>query len=1066
MVAAGTCLCLSSRLHGAVINWINPAGGLANVASNWSPAQVPTAADDLSFNLAGFYSVTYGADVGTTRTQTYRQGTVTASLGSHTITSQLQVGQLNGNNATLNMSGIVTSTSFVTVGRDAGSIGVLTVNPGINTLTASGAGFDIIIGQAGQGTLNIAGGNQVRIDTNADDIIIGNLSGSIGTVNVSSTNPQLAVLRINNTAPGADLIIGASGTGSLNLGTRASVTAGFNAFIALNPGSVGVLSLTDSIINASSALNVPNDLHVGHNTTAAAAGTATITINDDGIVQAGVGATTGTLFLGDANGGSGTINLIQGEVRTQNFVIDPVNGHFNHTGGRLRILPGGSFTTNTRLELSGSSATNAPYAEFRTSTGTLTGGFRIGNTGFGDLEITQGAIVNAIPQPPGGTGSGLMMIGHAAGSEGTLTISGAGSRLITSDIPAGFTIGSAGTGHVILSDHATLDTHSHILMAATPASVATLDIESSSTVVSHAGLYIGGLSAPQGAATINLSGSSSLVAPEARLRVGSALDINDSTVTIANSATLEGLTTLAQGAELAAASIILNGYLAGSGNVYGVISASPNSVISAIGGDLFLGSPTNAPNSFTSSGTLAVNDQSVHILSSSPWLAETITMGGGSINGTGGVVFSPNGSFTGGGSINTPMQFDAQTFVRAEINPGFTFNAPVTGHLRASNGSTITFAAGGDFTGQGNIATAVRSEEEASITATGDLSLGLDSINNCVQLVGPLHVGSHLVTLRSNTPANLGVLTTVEGGTLQGPADNSHIIPIGNLELTIIDPVPLVLSAGVVVSGRGSVTTKIQAFPTSLIQLTGNMSFVGSGGSSIISGVGNQYIPWDATFNVGPHAATFGGIHQMGGIARVDGGMIEAGFLRILGTLSGHGVLRSAAAVQNIGLISPGGANIGEFVIQGPFESASTTEGGSTLEVDVDGDQGSLHDTIRVEGGDVTLAGHIRVRVLSVPPDPAVEYPLITTDTGIITGAFDTADLPAGMTLVYRSQEVVLTGFCPADFNQDGGIDGSDVDAFFASWESGDAAADVNRDGGVDGSDVGVFFSLWEAGGC
>ncbi|MBS0195994.1 MAG: hypothetical protein JSR77_04475 [Planctomycetes bacterium] len=55
---------------------------------------------------------------------------------------------------------------------------------------------------------------------------------------------------------------------------------------------------------------------------------------------------------------------------------------------------------------------------------------------------------------------------------------------------------------------------------------------------------------------------------------------------------------------------------------------------------------------------------------------------------------------------------------------------------------------------------------------------------------------------------------------------------------------------------------------------------------------------------------------------------------------------------------------------------------------------------------------------------------------------------------------------CPADFNQDGGIDGADVDAFFAAWESGDPSADVNQDGGVDGADVSVFFAAWEAGGC
>lgn len=55
---------------------------------------------------------------------------------------------------------------------------------------------------------------------------------------------------------------------------------------------------------------------------------------------------------------------------------------------------------------------------------------------------------------------------------------------------------------------------------------------------------------------------------------------------------------------------------------------------------------------------------------------------------------------------------------------------------------------------------------------------------------------------------------------------------------------------------------------------------------------------------------------------------------------------------------------------------------------------------------------------------------------------------------------------CPADFNQDGGIDGSDVDAFFTQWEAGNAAADTNQDGGVDGSDIAFFFQAWEAGGC
>jgi hypothetical protein len=40
------------------------------------------------------------------------------------------------------------------------------------------------------------------------------------------------------------------------------------------------------------------------------------------------------------------------------------------------------------------------------------------------------------------------------------------------------------------------------------------------------------------------------------------------------------------------------------------------------------------------------------------------------------------------------------------------------------------------------------------------------------------------------------------------------------------------------------------------------------------------------------------------------------------------------------------------------------------------------------------------------------------------------------------------------------------VAAFFGQWENGHCDADVNADGGVDGADVDSFFAAWEAGGC
>ncbi|MCX5691643.1 MAG: hypothetical protein NTV94_17935 [Planctomycetota bacterium] len=68
-------------------------------------------------------------------------------------------------------------------------------------------------------------------------------------------------------------------------------------------------------------------------------------------------------------------------------------------------------------------------------------------------------------------------------------------------------------------------------------------------------------------------------------------------------------------------------------------------------------------------------------------------------------------------------------------------------------------------------------------------------------------------------------------------------------------------------------------------------------------------------------------------------------------------------------------------------------------------------------------------------------------------------------TQIYRAF-VAYTDYkpCYADFNSDGGVDGSDIEAFFRTWEAGDG--DINLDGGVDGADIETFFIQWEAGGC
>jgi hypothetical protein len=96
----------------------------------------------------------------------------------------------------------------------------------------------------------------------------------------------------------------------------------------------------------------------------------------------------------------------------------------------------------------------------------------------------------------------------------------------------------------------------------------------------------------------------------------------------------------------------------------------------------------------------------------------------------------------------------------------------------------------------------------------------------------------------------------------------------------------------------------------------------------------------------------------------------------------------------------------------------------------------------------ITGSGTATLSVADVGLADAGNYDLRVTNT---CGSFTTA-------------AVRLDLICAADFNQDGGVDGGDVVAFFGAWSAGESNADISQDGGVDGSDVNAFFDRWEAG--
>lgn len=98
-------------------------------------------------------------------------------------------------------------------------------------------------------------------------------------------------------------------------------------------------------------------------------------------------------------------------------------------------------------------------------------------------------------------------------------------------------------------------------------------------------------------------------------------------------------------------------------------------------------------------------------------------------------------------------------------------------------------------------------------------------------------------------------------------------------------------------------------------------------------------------------------------------------------------------------------------------------------------------------------------------------YAFTLTHSSRLSGIDVTQPLQPG-TLCSFDLTTVATGVaivpppCSADFNQDGGVDGADVEAFFLTWMTGEPAGDVNQDGGTDGGDIETFIVQWQNGGC
>jgi T5SS/PEP-CTERM-associated repeat protein/autotransporter-associated beta strand protein len=298
-----------------------------------------------------------------------------------------------------------TPTSGVDATIDATSPNAPNIAGGITSNTAQ-----LFIGQSATGALIVSNGSLVTYG----HLWLGYDAGASGTLSATGSGSQVYV--------NGNLQVGYNGTGAVSLSHGADFS-GIYAFLGMNSaGSKGSLTLD----GAGTTFTLNNDLHVG------IMGTGALSITNGATFygsQFHLGTNVGAV-------GTATVDGVGSSLTTDAFSTVGSAG-----SGTLNIRNGGvvSAGTNDVLfignDVTGSGVVNVDGAGSRLNANTS-----VGYAGTGVLNVTNGGTVY--------DSGGNLEIGFQSGSNGTATVSGAGSSLTAYGVYVGYN----GTGTLTLSN--------------------------------------------------------------------------------------------------------------------------------------------------------------------------------------------------------------------------------------------------------------------------------------------------------------------------------------------------------------------------------------------------------------------------------------------------------------------------------------------------------------------------------------------------------------------------------------------------------------------------------------
>ncbi len=369
-------------------------------AGNWSPATVPTLADNVFINNGGTARVNGNGNTAQARNITL--GSVAGDDGTiRVVNDNILSTLMSGGNGDLRVGDGGTGTLIV---RDTGEVdiqgrmvvGRQTNSSGVVDVSSSGglAGLatldNAIIGGDGMGTMDVHDGGSVYTGfLTTANAFVGDTANGNGSVTVRGEDGGgvSSQWHVSN-----NLAVGNAGTGNLEVHNGGYVTAGNNMIIGRGTGSVGTVlveglgavsgnssQLDVGFISGNGNLGVGGDGNVG--------GQGTLTIRNSGIVNV-----ANNMVVWGPNGmGGGRSELGVDSTYTLN-----VGGALTFDGGRLNIIGDGvDFVNNVIVDnfpgpdLNGMHV-NVSDGNSATFSGDINGNGQVVKNGTGTLTITSG----------------------------------------------------------------------------------------------------------------------------------------------------------------------------------------------------------------------------------------------------------------------------------------------------------------------------------------------------------------------------------------------------------------------------------------------------------------------------------------------------------------------------------------------------------------------------------------------------------------------------------------------------------------------------------------------------